>query len=109
MFAGTPASHLRWHSDFLFREIRDQDNEPGILSGLIRAHRVVTSARDDMTRKVSGTALGPDLGTIEFPASSIGTETPRLGHTRRLARMYATDAERAFDRLSGVVHLPHWP
>jgi hypothetical protein len=69
-----------------------------------------------MTRKVSGTALGPDLGMIVFPANTIRKRLPmigiaafRAGHNQRLARMYATDAERAFDRLSGVVHLPRWP
>jgi hypothetical protein len=69
----------------------------------------MTSARDDMTRKVSGTALGPDLGTIEFPANSIGTAAPRLGHTRRLARIDLAHVGHAFDWWSGIVPLPRLP
>jgi hypothetical protein len=75
----------------------------------------MTSANYDMIRRVSGTALGPDLGMIGFLANTIhkrltiGTAAPRRGHTHMHARMYATDSERSFDRLSGVVHLHHWP
>jgi hypothetical protein len=74
------------------------------------------SATDDMTRKVSGTALGPDLGMIGFLANTIhkrlptiGTAAPRGEHTHTLARTRAIDAERALARLYGVVHLHHWP
>ena len=67
-------------------------------------------------REGSGTALGPGLDMIGFLANmthkhrrTIEAAAPRWGHTHTLAQTYATDAERAFDRLSGVVHLPHWP
>jgi hypothetical protein len=71
-------------------------------------------SRHRLPRELSGTALGPDLidflaNTIRKRLSMIDIAAFRAGHIHRLARICATDAERAFDRLSGVVHLPHLP
>jgi hypothetical protein len=89
-------------------------NEPGIPSGLAssRAYKVMTLTRNMPPRQVLGTALDLDLGRIAFLANKIRKRLPmidivalRAGHTHRLVRIYPTDAERAFDCLSVVVHL----
>ena len=88
-------------------------NEPGILSGLAssRAYNVMILTRNMPPRRVPGTALGLDLGRIASLANAIRKRLSMIDisalpadHTRRFARIYATDAERAFDCLSGVVH-----
>jgi hypothetical protein len=60
-----------------------------------------------MTRKVPGTALGRDLGTIRLPTTEIAVFRP--GQTHELARMSATDAGRSFDWWSGVERLLRLP
>jgi hypothetical protein len=67
-------------------------------------------------RRVPGTVLGLDLGRIASLANAIRKRLSMIDisalpadHTRRLARIYAADAERAFDCLSVVVHLRRLP
>jgi hypothetical protein len=113
--AGASRFLVRCWSEFLFGGYATKRNEPGILFGLASslAHKVMTLTRNMRPRQVSGTALGPDLGRIASLANTIRKRSPMIDiaalpavHTHRLARICATDAERAFDCLSGVVHLP---
>jgi hypothetical protein len=87
-------------------------NELGIPSGLASSHayKVMTLTRNMPPRQVLGTALDLDLGRIACLANMIRKRLPMidivaLPNTHRLARIYATDAERGFGYLSVVVRL----
>ena len=74
----------------------------------------MTLTRNMPLRQVLGTALDLDLGRIASLANMIRKRLPMIDivavpHTHRLARIYATDAERAFGCLSVVVHSRRLP